>query len=83
LEATWIATLKPVARNLDFEPSDLITSVNAVADAYDRLLQDMSGTPAQLAAYRELDQARIAALQARFDEAEEHLTEFDALLAGE
>jgi LysM repeat protein len=83
LEAAWIATLKPVARNLDFEAEDLVTSVSKLAEAYDRLLQDFAGFPSQLAAYHELDQARIAVLQARFDEAREHMAEFETLLAGE
>jgi hypothetical protein len=46
-------------------------------------LQDFAGFPSQLAAYHELDQARIAVLQARFDEAREHMAEFETLLAGE
>jgi hypothetical protein len=50
--------------------------------AYDQLFSDFNGTSPQMAAYRELDQARIAVLQARFDAAQEHLDAFAALLEG-
>ena len=39
-------------------------------------------TSSQMAAYRALDQARIATLQGQFDEAQEHLDEFERLLKG-
>jgi LysM repeat protein len=83
LEAEWVETLDAVGDDLTFAPDDLVTFVGEVADAYDRLFADFGGTPAGMAAYRELDQARIAVLQGRFDEARSHLDEFEELLKSE
>jgi hypothetical protein len=83
LEAEWIETLEPLGDELAFNPDDLVTHVVEVTDAYDRLFANFSGTPSQMTAYRELDQARIAVLQGRFDETREHLDEFERLLRGE
>jgi LysM repeat protein len=83
LEQEWIDTLDAIGTELTFDPDLLVTSVAQVADAYDRLFEDFGGTSSQMAAYHELDQARIAVLQARFDEAKDHLTEFEELLQGE
>ncbi len=80
LEADWEETLRSVGTDLGFDPEDLVAAVAEVADAYDRLFTDFSGTPSQMAAYRELDRARIAMLQAHFDEARAYLAEFEDLL---
>jgi LysM repeat protein len=40
---------------------------------------DFKGTSLQMTAYRALDKARIATLQGRFDEAQDHLDEFESL----
>lgn len=82
IEAEWTRTLESVGNELDFDPDELVAAIVAVADAYDQLFTDFNGTSAQMAAYRELDQARIAVLQARFDAAQEHLDAFAALLEG-
>ncbi|MBN1872754.1 MAG: LysM peptidoglycan-binding domain-containing protein [Anaerolineae bacterium] len=78
LEQDWIEQLDA---EVDFEPEDLITAVDAVADAYDELFVSFSGTPAEMAAYRELDAARIALLQGKLANVETHLMEFQSLLA--
>jgi LysM repeat protein len=83
LEAEWVKTLDAVGDELDFDPDDLVTGVTDVTGAYERLFADFHGTPSQMAAYRELDQARIAVLQGRFDEAQTHLSEFETHLEGE
>jgi LysM repeat protein len=83
LEREWIKTLEATGKELTFEADLLVASVAQVADAYDRLFKDFNGTSSQMAAYHELDQARIALLQARFDEAQDHLQEFEELLQGE
>lgn len=80
LEAAWRETLDPVGDELTFDPDDLIAYVAQVADAYDRLFADFSGTASQMAAYRALDQARIAVLQGRFDAAQDHFDAFEAQL---
>jgi hypothetical protein len=82
LEQEWIDTLDATGEELTFEAELLVASVAQVVDAYDRLFEDFGGTSSQMAAYRELDQARIAVLQARFDEAPDHLKEFEELLQG-
>lgn len=83
LEANWIQSLEPVGQELPFSPADLLASAADVDDAYDRLFADFGGTPSQMAAYRQLDQARIAMLQGRFEEARGHLDAFEELLKGE
>lgn len=83
LEREWAETLAAVSDELAFDPDDLVAYVAEIADAYDQLFADFSGTSAQMAAYRELDQARIAVHQGRFDEAQDHLDKFEELLKGE
>ena len=83
LEADWIESLEPASDELAFIPDNLVASVSEVVDAYDRLFTDFSGTQPQMAAYRQLDQARIAVLQGRFEETQDHLGAFEELLLGE
>jgi LysM repeat protein len=80
LEREWLQTLGAVAGDLAFDPEDLVTSVDAVADAYDLLFTDFGGTKAQMDAYRALDEARIAMLQGQFEDTQAHLAEFKTLL---
>jgi LysM repeat protein len=83
LEADWGRALKEVGDELNLDPDDLVSSVVSVADAYERLFTDFTGTRAQMAAYLELDQARIAMLQGRFEDTHSHLSEFETLLEAE
>ncbi len=80
LEREWRETLDAAADDLTFDPEDLVTSVDKVADAYDLLFTDFGGTKAQMEAYRVLDQARIAILQGRVADTQTHLAEFETLL---
>jgi LysM repeat protein len=82
LEPQWTKTLEAVGDELDFDPEELVAAIAELGAAYDQLFSDFNGTSPQMAAYRELDQARIAVLQARFDAAQEHLDAFAALLEG-
>jgi hypothetical protein len=82
LEAQWIETLDGIAEDLAFHPEDLVASVDDVTSAYDQLFGDFGGSAAEMAAYRKLDRARIAMLEGHFEDAQDHLTEFEALLAG-
>lgn len=82
-EAQWIESLEAIGDNVAFDPEDLVASVADLADAYDLLFTNFSGTPSEMAAYRELDQARIAMLQGRFKDVQDHLNEFDARLKGD
>jgi LysM repeat protein len=83
LETEWIETLNALSDDLTFAPGDLVDSVEQVVDAYDRLFADFDGTATEMAAYREIDQARIAMLQGRFEETQKHLNAFEELLEGE
>jgi LysM repeat protein len=80
LEEQWTGTLEAIGDDLTFDPEDLVASLTDVTASYDRLFANFGGTPPEMAAYRALDQARIAMLQARFEDAQEHLDEFEALL---
>jgi hypothetical protein len=80
LEAQWIETLDAVAGDLAFDPEELVASVAGVTATYDQFFGDFSGSPAEMAAYQELDLARIAMLEGRFEDAQDHLTEFKAQL---
>ena len=58
---------------LALEPGELVDTLTAVDDAYRLLWDDFAGTPAQFDRYRQLDQARLAALQGRLSAAREFL----------
>ena len=82
LEAEWIAAIESADYSLTFDADRLAYYVTEVAAAYDRLFADFTGTTAQMSAYQELDQARMALLQGRLDDTATHLATFDELLAG-
>ncbi len=82
LEAEWIAAIESSDYSLTFDADKLAYYVTEVAAAYDRLFADFTGTTAQMSAYQELDQARMALLQGRLDDTATHLVTFDELLAG-
>jgi LysM repeat protein len=83
LETDWVKTLEVIGGDLTFEPEELIATIDAVADAYDQLYTDFSGTSPQMESYHEIDQARIATLQGQLEDAREHLNTFYELLKGE
>jgi len=80
LEAEWITDLESSEYALPFDSNELVDSVAQVASAYDRLFASFTGTLAQMAAYRELDRARMALLQGSLDDTATHLAAFDALM---
>jgi LysM repeat protein len=55
------------------EPDELVRTLAAVDDAYRLLWDDFAGTPAQFDRYRQLDQARLAALRGQLNVARELL----------
>ena len=81
LEAEWIATIESSDYSLSFNPDDLAYYVTKVAEAYDRLFANFTGTIAQMSAYRELDRARMALLQGHLADVATRLITFDELLA--
>jgi hypothetical protein len=82
LEQEWIADLQNDASDLPFLSSDLIATVDDVALAYDRFFSGFQGTETEMAAYPELDQARLALLEGRLADSGEHLANFQSILAG-
>lgn len=74
LESDWIAALQQAADDLPFDPDELVQTVVELNDAYRRLWADFEGTPTQFAVYERLDRARVAVLQGRLDDAQEHLS---------
>lgn len=83
LEQEWIARIEAVHYSLDFDPVKLVYHVNEVAAAYDRLFTGFTGTDSQMTAYREVDRARIALLEGRLEDAGDHLSRFESVLAGD
>jgi hypothetical protein len=73
LESDWIAALQQAADDLPFDPDELVQTVVELNDAYLRLWADFEGTPTQFAVYERLGRARVAVLQGRLDDAQEHL----------
>lgn len=77
LEEEWHAHLGTDDVSVPFEPDALISAVEAVSAAYDRLFSDFTGTATDLAAYLELDAARIALMEGRFSDVATHLAAFE------
>ncbi len=83
LEAEWIAYLDNSPIPVPFDPGTLSDGIGSVRSAYDELFTDFVGTPAEMMAYRELDAARIALVEERFDAMKEHLTAFEQMMHGD
>jgi hypothetical protein len=81
LDAAWTADLEANAPAIPFESDDLVAAVESVGAAYDELFAHFTGAPAQMAAYPELDAARTALLEGRFDDVAARLTAFERELA--
>lgn len=80
LEAEWIASIQTADYSIPFSASELAYYVNQVATSYDLLFSSFRGTEIQMAAYEELDRARMALLQGRLDDTANHLLSFNDLL---
>lgn len=81
LEAEWLARLDARAVPTNIDGDALIAYVARIKAAYPRLFAAFDGAPAELRAYRALDQARLAVLSGRFPDAEQYLAEFEAAMA--
>ncbi len=81
LEKEWVTSIHSSSIPLSFDSNELAHGVTQIADAYDRLFTNFTGTATQMAAYRELDQARMALLQGHFNDTVTHLDVFERLLA--
>ncbi len=81
LEKEWVTSIRSSSTPLSFDSNELAHGVTQIADAYDRLFTNFTGTATQMAAYRELDQARMALLQGHFNDTVTHLDVFERLLA--
>lgn len=64
------------------DPSELTTLVDDVTSSYASFFPSFTGTTIQIDAYRELDNARIALLEGRFEDARQSLTSFREYLRG-
>jgi hypothetical protein len=80
LESEWVASLRIATDDLPVDPEDLEEIVAAVNNAYQRLWTAFEGTPAQVKAYKWLDQSRVALRQGRLRDAQEHLQIAEDLL---
>lgn len=81
LEAEWIADIQAANYSIPFDPNELVHYVGEVATAYDRLFGGFEGTESQMAAYEELDRARMALLQGHLHDTANHLLVFNDLLS--
>ncbi len=59
------------------DPDRLLAATEAVADAYDELLTGFSADDAAWQSYLEIDAARIALLEGRFDDVDLYLAKAD------
>jgi len=77
LETEWRAALEEVDVESDLDPDALREATEALATAYDELFADFGGEEEDWQAYLELDAARIALLEGRFDDVDAHLEALD------
>lgn len=80
LESEWLSSVDTYSATVAVDPSDLIAAVDAVSSAYEQLFSVFSRTTSQYAAYLEIDAARIALLEARFNDVWIHLDAMRAAL---
>jgi hypothetical protein len=80
LEQEWISHIEASELSTPFAPSDLIEAVDAVGTAYDELFANFQGTQTQMAAYLELDKARLALLEGQLEDSATYLAEFRRVL---
>ncbi|MGC9349921.1 MAG: LysM peptidoglycan-binding domain-containing protein, partial [Anaerolineae bacterium] len=82
LEEDWIADLEESAAGEGLDSEALLAAVDAVGEAYDDLISRFSDNEAAWSAYVEVDAARIALLEGRFDDVTTHLTAAERHLEG-
>jgi len=80
LEQEWISYIEASELSLPFTPDGLVEAVDAVGTAYDELFANFQGTQAQMVAYLELDEARLALLEGRLEDSATYLAEFRRVL---
>lgn len=80
LETAWIATIDAHTGTLTVPAEKLITTVDAVRNAYDGFFAEFEGAGDQYPAYLEIDAARIALLEGHVDDAAHHLDAMSAIL---
>jgi murein DD-endopeptidase MepM/ murein hydrolase activator NlpD len=73
LEAAWIDDLESGSAGVSLDTDALFAASDAVAEAYDLLFAQFSATEEEWLAYTEIDAARLALLEGRFDDVEVHL----------
>jgi LysM repeat protein len=79
LESDWMGYLSTVQIPGEIDPNELIVSVENLKSDYSSFFQKFTGGAAQLDAYRELDNARIALLQGRLIEMRNFLASFNEI----
>jgi LysM repeat protein len=80
LEDAWRSGLLSVVLPETLDPARFVQGVKDVEAAYQSLLPVFRARPEQLEAYRELDKVRLALLEGRLDEMDQHLAVFQKLL---
>lgn len=76
LESDWRGYLSTVQISGEIDPNELIASVENLQSSYGSFFQKFTGSPIQLDAYRELDNARIALLRGQLTEMRNFLASF-------
>jgi len=79
LESEWRTQLASVPIPTELNPTELVQSVKQLENSYSSFFYSFSGTAKQRNAYRELDQARIALLEGKLIEMQNHLNTFKSL----
>ncbi len=77
LESEWRTALQASTVDPVLDPDRLLAATEAVADAYDELLTGFSADDAAWQSYLEIDAARIALLEGRFDDVDLYLAKAD------
>jgi len=81
LEAEWLARLEAREIPAKLDEAALVETVAAINAAYARLFAYFGGSPEEMRAYRALDQARLATLSGRFQDAARNLAQFEDAFA--
>jgi len=79
LESDWRDHLATVQIPVEINPTELVASVRDLENNYSSFFNSFAGTPKQIDAYRELDNARIALLRGHLTEMHDFLNAFQEI----
>lgn len=80
LEEDWRQYLASIPISNEIDPARLVSSVKTVTNEYGRFFPVFQGTAVQIAAYRELDKARLALLEGDLDGVASQLDQYQLAL---